>query len=210
MPLITAFAKSYSFYSRTLPYREHLNMLSTETELVNYTGFESPSIASPFQPTDPLQSLALSGSSSAIPRTIAFVDSRVGDAITIMANLQSDVKVLLDPTRDGIVQITETLGHYKDLTGIDIISHGNVAELQLGNSSLSADSLQQYTSELQQWKVSLAPGADLLFFGCNVATGEVGRAFVQDLSNLTGSDVAASTNLTGSSARGGDWRICNR
>ena len=139
--------------------------------------------------------------------TIAFVDSRVSDAMTLMAGLQADVKVLLDPTRDGIAQITETLGHYQNLTGIDIISHGNVAQVQLGNSFLSANSLQQYAHELKQWESALIPDADLLFYGCNIAAEDLGQTFVKDISTLTGADVAASTDLTGNSALGGNWNL---
>ncbi|MDB9449542.1 DUF4347 domain-containing protein, partial [Dolichospermum circinale] len=139
--------------------------------------------------------------------TIAFVDSRVADAMTLMAGLQADVKVFLDPTRDGVAQITETLGHYQNLTGIDIVSHGNVAQVQLGNSFLSANSLQQYTHELKQWEASLTPDADILFYGCNIAAGDLGQAFVKDISTLTGGDVAASTDLTGNSALGGNWTL---
>jgi post-segregation antitoxin (ccd killing protein) len=124
-----------------------------------------------------------------------------------MAGLQADVKVFLDPTRDGIAQITETLGHYQNLTGIDIISHGNVAQVQLGNSFLSANSLQQYTHELKQWEASLTPDADILFYGCNIAAGDLGQAFVKEISTLTGGDVAASTDLTGNSALGGNWTL---
>ncbi|MGB3422544.1 MAG: DUF4347 domain-containing protein, partial [Dolichospermum sp.] len=138
---------------------------------------------------------------------IAFFDSRVSDAMTLMADLQADVKVLLDPTRDGIAQITETLGHYQNLTGIDIISHGNVAQVQLGNSFLSANSLQQYTHELKQWEASLTPDADILFYGCNIAAGDLGQAFVKEISTLTGGDIAASTDLTGNSALGGNWTL---
>ena len=127
--------------------------------------------------------------------------------MTLMAGLQADVKVFLDPTRDGIAQITETLGHYQNLTGIDIISHGNVAQVQLGNSFLSANSLQQYTHELKQWEASLTPDADILFYGCNIAAGDLGQAFVKEISTLTGGDVAASTDLTGNSALGGNWTL---
>jgi len=148
---------------------------------------------------DPLQESAVT--------TIAFVDSRVADAMTLMAGLQADVKVFLDPTRDGVAQITETLGHYQNLTGIDIVSHGNVAQVQLGNSFLSANSLQQYTHELKQWEASLTPDADILFYGCNIAAGDLGQAFVKDISTLTGGDVAASTDLTGNSALGGNWTL---
>ncbi len=146
-----------------------------------------------------VQSPELVGKPSATARTIAFVDAQIADVATVMANLQSDIQVILDPTRDGITQITESLSHYRDLTGIEIISHGNIA--------LNTDSLPQYADELQQWQTSLAAGADILFYGCNIAAGATGQALLQNLSSLTGADLAASTNLTGNLHRGGDWQL---
>ncbi|GFE68211.1 DUF4082 domain-containing protein [Chroococcus sp. FPU101] len=141
------------------------------------------------------------------PRTLAFVDTNVSDINTILASLNTDVKVLLDASRDGITQITETLHYYQNLTSVVIISHGNTAELQLGSSHLTSDSLQQYHSDLQQWSTALTSDADLLFFGCNVADQEAGQNFIQQISTLTGTDVAASTNLTGETHQGGDWTL---
>jgi uncharacterized protein YaiE (UPF0345 family) len=140
-------------------------------------------------------------------QTIAFIDSTAYDSMALASDLQVDAKFILDPTRDGISQITEILGQYQGVTGINIIAHGGAAELQLGSASLSARSLQKYTQDLQQWKSSLAPKADILFYACNVAEGEAGQAFVKDLSNLTGADIAASTDLTGDASQGGDWNL---
>jgi Domain of unknown function (DUF4347)/Domain of unknown function (DUF4082) len=145
--------------------------------------------------------------SSSTVRTIAFVDAAVADAMTVMANLQSDVKILLDPNQDGIDQITQALSHYQGLTGIEIISHGNTAQVQLGTNALDASSLSQYANKLQQWTKSLTPDADILFYGCNIAADAAGQAFVQELGSLTGADIAASTNLTGAVAKGGDWNL---
>jgi glucose/arabinose dehydrogenase len=146
-------------------------------------------------------------SSSIAPHTVAFIDANVADASQVIASVQTDLKVLLDPTRDGIAQITETLKNYKNLSSVDVISHGNVGQLQLGNRSLSADSLGHYAAEIERWKASLTDDADILFYGCNVAEGDAGQAFVNRISALTGADVAASTDLTGASALGGNWLL---
>jgi Domain of unknown function (DUF4347)/Domain of unknown function (DUF4082) len=162
---------------------------------------ESPSVANLIQPR------ALFGSNSSTARTIAFVDAKIADAVNVMENVQADVKIFLDPTRDGIEQITQALSNYHDLTGIDIISHGNVGQVQLGTNTLNANSLPQYAHELQQWGTSLAEGADILFYGCNFAGDTTGQSFVKELSSLIGADIAASTNLTGNAAKGGDWNL---
>jgi hypothetical protein len=166
----------------------------------NPLSFEPQSISSPIQSPEWL-------APSSTPRTIAFIDPLVADAMNVMANLHSDVKILLDPTRDEIGQITEVLSHYQNLTGIEIVSHGNVAQVQLGKNALDATSLPQYAQDLKQWHQSLAAGADILFYGCNVAAGSAGQALIDNLSILTGADIAASTNLTGNAAKGGDWNL---
>jgi Domain of unknown function (DUF4347)/Domain of unknown function (DUF4082) len=181
-------------------------MLFSETDLTNSKPFETSPL-NLTQSLDLIQGSTFSGSHFKNPQTIAFVDPNVDDVDAIAAGLKADIKILLDPTKDGIKQITDILGSYKNLTGIEIISHGNIAELQLGNSSLDSGSLAQYSQDLQHWKSSLASGADILLYGCNVAKGDTGKTFVRDLSNLTGADVAASTDLTGNSAKSGDWKL---
>jgi glucose/arabinose dehydrogenase len=139
--------------------------------------------------------------------TIAFIDSNISSAIDVMAGVQADIKIFLDPTRDGISQITETLGQYQHLSGISIVSHGNTAEVQLGNSLLNENSVSQYSDQLQQWKSALAPEADILFFGCGIAAGESGKSFIDRISRLTDADIAASIDVTGNSAKGGNWNL---
>jgi Tol biopolymer transport system component len=79
--------------------------------------------------------------------------------------------------------------------------------LWLGNRFINSNTLEQYSDHLQSWGAALAPDADILLYGCNVAAGEAGQQFVQLLSQLTGADIAASNNLTGSAALGGNWEL---
>jgi glucose/arabinose dehydrogenase len=139
------------------------------------------------------------------PQTIAFIDAGVYDAQSVAAGLQADIKVILDPNKDGIDQITQTLSQYRSLEAVTIISHGNSGELSLGSSLLNQGSLERYADELLQWQESLSFDADILLGSCSVAAGDVGKEFLQKLSDLTGADIAASTDLTGNAAQGGDW-----
>ncbi|MFN6997731.1 MAG: tandem-95 repeat protein, partial [Aquincola tertiaricarbonis] len=85
--------------------------------------------------------------------------------------------------------------------------HGSAGALQLGAATLDAQALLQRAGELAGWSQALAPGADLLLYGCDFAATDAGRAMVQGLAALTGADVAASTNATGSATAGADWRL---
>jgi Ca2+-binding RTX toxin-like protein len=122
-------------------------------------------------------------------------------------DLTSYQVVILDSDRDGLEQITETLEHYQGISAIHIISHGAVGTLRLGNSIIDRDKLKEYSSRLKAWQDAMKEGGDVLLYGCNIANGELGVAFVEDLSELTGADIAASTDDTGSADRGGDWML---
>ena len=93
------------------------------------------------------------------------------------------------------------------LGGLDtlhIISHGSPGSLKLGNTTLNPENLEQYQDQLQQWQTALSENADINIYGCNVAEGVTGQAFIQQLANLTKADIAASNDLTGN---GGDWDL---
>jgi Ca2+-binding RTX toxin-like protein len=137
---------------------------------------------------------------------IVFIDSTVRDYQNLIAGIKSNTKVIiLNSNEDGIEQITKNLqgGTYKS---VQIVSHGSAGSLQLGSSQLNSSNLKSYKS-LLQWSNYLTEDADILLYGCDVAAGETGVGFVQQLSQLTGADVAASDDLTGSAALGGDWNL---
>jgi hypothetical protein len=139
---------------------------------------------------------------------VAFVDAGLDDVQTLVAGLRADTVVyLLDSAGDGLSQMTQVLAGYRDLASVAIFSHGSNGNLQLGNLNLDSSALGEYSDDLQQWVIALTPDADILLYGCNLAADGVGQSFIQQLSQLTGADVAASTDLTGSAALGGDWDL---
>ncbi|HBY77299.1 MAG TPA: hypothetical protein DEG47_09945, partial [Cyanobacteria bacterium UBA11148] len=139
---------------------------------------------------------------------IVFIDPNIDDYQTLLAGVKPGLEVvLLDGNRDGIVQITEVLQKHRSLLSLHIVAHGEVGGLWLGSGFFSSDTFDQYINDVASWRTALAPDGDILLYGCNVAAGESGREFVQRLSELTGAAVAASSNLTGSAALGGDWDL---
>ncbi|MEH1922945.1 Calx-beta domain-containing protein [Nostoc sp.] len=140
---------------------------------------------------------------------IVFIDPKVIDYQSLVAGiiLGSEV-VILDPNRDGLTQITEFLEKHKSnsVQSIHIVSHGSAGSLQLGSGNLNLSNLDSYANQLQKWASVLTENADILLYGCDVASGE-GTKFVQQISRITGADVAASTDKTGSAALGGNWDL---
>ncbi len=143
-----------------------------------------------------------------VPTTILFIDAAVANAQQLIQNLAPGVEVfLLDSNLNGIDQITQVLAQRQNINSIQIISHGSQGRLQLGSEELNRSNIQGYSAQLQQWGKVLAPDGDLLLFGCNVAEGTDGQDFIQQFSQLTGADIAASEDLTGNQRLGGDWDL---
>jgi Domain of unknown function (DUF4347)/FG-GAP-like repeat len=191
------------------------------------------------------------------PSAIAFIDRQVADYQSLIAGVKPGTAVVvLDENRDAIDQITEVLACRSNIDSIHIISHGAPGSLQLGKTRLCADNLETYSEKLQQWRSALTPCADILIYGCNVASTPRacpnlnhsvgagsptalkatdrlnkpalphekapidinecaidpkhkidGFTFIQRIAQLTNTNVAASKNLTGSAAKGGDWKL---
>ncbi|MCC3469228.1 MAG: DUF4347 domain-containing protein, partial [Microcoleus sp. PH2017_06_SFM_O_A] len=149
---------------------------------------------------------------------IVFADSQVKDCESLTKTANSDTEVIiLKADRDGIKQIAETLKKRKNIAAVHILSHGAAASLQLGTTELNLSNIESYRNYLETWFALPAAEAnsnssttakpEILLYGCNVAATEAGVAFVQRLSQLTGANIAASDNLTGSAALGGDWEL---
>jgi hypothetical protein len=153
--------------------------------------------------------LADSADQSTRTHEIVFIDSAIAHADALLSHIDAgaDVVLLDAKAESGISKITQILEHYTDLKAIHLISHGDSASLQLGRDSVRGEGLFAYEQQLQKWKTSLTPNGDILLYGCNVANEAQGEAFVRRLSELTETDVAASTNLTGDRQQLGDWNL---
>ena len=147
-------------------------------------------------------------------KEIVFVDAGapnyqqlINDLIKAQAAGRPIEVVVLETGRDGIEQITEAMAERRDVSAMHIVSHGSDGSLALGDAKLSAYNLEKYRDQIASWKDSLTEGADLLIYGCDFAGSAQGREMVESLGSLTGTDVAASTDKTGSSELGGDWDL---
>jgi hypothetical protein len=152
-----------------------------------------------------------SGAGSA-PRQVVFVDAAVPDrevlvhALSLSGEFDGQV-VYLDGNRNGVEQITEALANYQELGAIHIFSHGAGGSLLLGGTLLDARTIQDYADQLRDWGKALTEKGDLLLYGCDVAEGAGGVSFLNGLGMLTGADIAASDDPTGSAALQGDWDL---
>ncbi|MGD1917597.1 MAG: PQQ-dependent sugar dehydrogenase, partial [Pleurocapsa sp.] len=141
------------------------------------------------------------------PTDLIVIDSNIVGYENILGTDISNSEILvIDGNKDGIAQITEALNAYEEVASIQIFSHGDSGSIQLGSTELNSANLQQYHDDLIDWGKVLSENGDILIYGCNVAGG-AGVNFINALSDLTGADVAASTDLTGNSDALGDWDL---
>ncbi|MEO6680144.1 MAG: DUF4347 domain-containing protein, partial [Pseudomonas sp.] len=143
---------------------------------------------------------------TAVPgQSVVFVDSRIKDTDSLLKGVAPGTEVVtLDATKDGLQQIAAYLDTHQGVSSVQIIAHGSAGDLWLGNSYLSADNVAARSDVLAQIGKDMNVGGDILIYACNTAAGDRGVSFVDSLAQLTGRDIAASTNRTGV---GGDWNL---
>ncbi|MEM8513009.1 hypothetical protein RCH14_002335 [Massilia sp. MP_M2] len=139
---------------------------------------------------------------------IVFIENNVPDIDTLIRSVGAgrDI-VILDAASDGLVQIVAALAGRSGVDAIHIISHGAAGALNLGALTLDAANLNAHDAALQTIGASLAPGGDILLYGCQIGADAAGGDFVGRLAIATGADVAASDDLTGALTAGGDWAL---
>jgi Ca2+-binding RTX toxin-like protein len=143
--------------------------------------------------------------SAAAPTEIAFVDWRVvgQDALTVQRD--GMLVVVLDSNQDGVAQISEVLAQHHEIKAVHVLAHGDTGEMFLGNGVLDAQAVAD--GKVAGWAAALTKDGDILLYGCNVAEGDSGQTFVQQLAAATGADIGASTDATGNGAAGGNWQL---
>ncbi|MBU4319151.1 MAG: DUF4347 domain-containing protein, partial [Proteobacteria bacterium] len=147
---------------------------------------------------------------------LILIDATLPDTRTLIDNIKNtgaaDGSVTyaihqIHPDEDGFSQISDILKENGEVDAIHILSHGSQGRMNLGSTSLGLDNLDQYRESFSSWSASLTEDADILLYGCNIASGDSGFDFVTSLANLTRADVSASANATGAEIYSGDWAL---
>ena len=164
-----------------------------------------------FQPTEDNNSdtnkALITESEGISEKELVFIDSALPDYSTLV-NAAGDVEIhVINASEDGLNQIAEILQGRRDIDVIHIIGHGAQGVMTLGETTLGKDNLSYYSTQLDRIGQSLSSNGDLLLYGCNIAEGDSGKAFVEEIAAVTKADVAASDDTTGSGSLGGDWQL---
>jgi Domain of unknown function (DUF4347)/Bacterial Ig domain/Calx-beta domain len=159
---------------------------------------------STFISASPLSDSSLQWGQSAT--TLLFVDAGVKNYQALVAGAQPGTEVhVLNASQDAIAQITTVLTGRANIASLQIVSHGTTGAIKLGETWLDSNALEGYSNQIRAWSNAFTDDADILIYGCDVAKRD--RTFIDRLATLTGADVAASDDATGSLALGGDWDL---
>ncbi|MBT2323454.1 DUF4347 domain-containing protein [Variovorax paradoxus] len=168
--------------------------------------------AEPAQPVpSQREQVATESAPSAAPATTAphevyVVDQNVANWQQLAAAVPAGAElILLDTGSSGVQQLADALRGQTGITALHILSHGSAGEITLGNEQVDTASLDRSAELWQAIGASLSADGDILLYGCDVAAD--GAQFSRALGNLTGADVASSTDATGAAARGADWTL---
>jgi hypothetical protein len=153
--------------------------------------------ASAFQSVNKLDYVALQSTAT---KGVVLIDSSLIATIPI-DELKGSLVVSIDGNRNVISQITTALEGLSNVPVLRIISHGNDGVLYFGNQAFDSKDLSASAMQVASWGNSLTADADILLYGCSIASTDAGKAFVLQLASITQADIGASTNLTG---KGGD------
>ncbi|MCB1753432.1 MAG: DUF4347 domain-containing protein, partial [Gammaproteobacteria bacterium] len=186
----------------------HSHTLSEIDDTVDHSGTVTPLIL------DESEYQTILGTGNRLRSELVFVDAATPDYQQLLDDLLSREDeyrqfevVVLEADRDGVAQISDHLAGYRDLDAVHIISHGSDGAIRIGNSTLDQANLNSKSDEIESWSQAFNADGDLLIYGCDLASTEQGEQFVSSLSRLTGADVAASDDVTGHTAQGGDWDL---
>ncbi|MGE3778958.1 MAG: DUF2341 domain-containing protein, partial [Pirellulaceae bacterium] len=142
---------------------------------------------------------------------VVLLDSQLDDyELLRQAVLPQSQLFVYDGNSDSASSILTRVSAWSEATGtqiasLSILSHGTEGAFELGNEWISTSSLDSYSEDWQRLSYQLVVGANINIFSCDVAAIDSdGQLLLDELAQLTGADVFASTNATGGE---GDWLL---
>ena len=130
------------------------------------------------------------------------VDPSVRNADDLLKDLpEGTVVKTIDSSGDPLQQISDFLKDSGPVDSLHIVSHAVDGQLRLGGKLIDKEALSEHEAEFAQWQELFAEGGDVLFYACDLGQD---TEFLGLFAEMTGLDVAASDDATGSSRRGGD------
>ena len=115
------------------------------------------------EPEQPNSDSTTPSTADSLHQELVFIDTDVENYQDLLNDILAQSEegrnievILLDNERDGIEQITETLANYQNLDAIHLISHGSSGNVDIGNTLLNSDSLNQNQAQISAWSDSFS------------------------------------------------------
>ena len=169
-----------------------------ELSNLDFTAIDSESVVEP----------AADGSSHeliVLQEGVDDIDQLIEDIVGQESDARTFEIVVLNSQESGFDQLDRILQDYSELDAIHIVSHGDDAIVQLGNTWLTGDNVEDYSEQLASWGMALGSEGDILIYGCDLAETSDGQSLIDSIAVYCDCDVAASDDLTGHAELGGDW-----
>ncbi|MEJ2619335.1 MAG: DUF4347 domain-containing protein, partial [Candidatus Thiodiazotropha sp.] len=178
-------------------HKSALHFISTQTAII--------------PPVNPQQGIMKVDVDSDIPpqigdgKIVTVIDTSMEEWETLYEAIAYGEILLIDTKEDPLDAIITRLEETGPVETLSILSHGTQGVLYLGGQSIALNDLEAQTDQWRRLGELLTESGDIQLFGCHIAAGKTGTAFISKLADLTGADVAASINPTGNHETGGDW-----
>jgi hypothetical protein len=139
-------------------------------------------------------------------KELVIIDSNVPDQAVLLSAARPGVEtVVLQNGADALEQTVALLKNYRNLDAVHLVSHGEAGAILLGDRRIDKEALEARPEFMAALGAATRAGADLLLYGCNLASENT--ELLEVMQRDSGLDIAASNNLTGAAALGGDWAL---
>ncbi len=140
-------------------------------------------------------------------KILTVIDSSIKNWEFLRDGIVNGEVLILNGHIDPVDAILEKLQSMREVASLNIISHGSSGKLYFKNKVLSTNELLEDSEKWKEIGKYLDKTGDILLYGCNVGADTSGANFIKTLAHLTSADVGASINPTGTSLKGGDWKL---
>ncbi|HEX5791708.1 MAG TPA: DUF4347 domain-containing protein, partial [Rheinheimera sp.] len=141
-------------------------------------------------------------------KELVIIDAAVPDKAMFYRGVKPGVDIVeIESSAAGLPQLKAILANYNNLAAVHIVSHAQAGSLQLGNSTITAETLKAEVETFAALNGAVREGGDLLLYGCDLAANKKGEELLDIIQHNTHLDVAASNDLTGNLEQGADWNL---
>ena len=141
-------------------------------------------------------------------KEVVFIDNSLTSYKTLEEAIKAGIEIQeIDHGSSGLAQLAAWASTHSGYDAVHLVSHGSAGVIYLGSDTLTNEAMTsaQARTALVDLGQALKADGDVLVYSCDVGEGDAGLAWTAQLAEITGADVAASTDLTGANELGGNW-----